>query len=418
MRILHVIASLAPRYGGPSVACPAFCRELARRGHEVFIYTTNVDGRRHMDVPLGQPVIDSDVEICFFPGWTFPPEFKFSFALWRALGRTIPAVDVVHIYSMYIFSATAAAHFCRKFRVPYVLHPHGSLDPYLLRRHALRKRLYSRLFERRKFQDAAAILFNSADEMRLASDWLDGVVPQRSQPGAPFREVIPIGVEEECFNPPRPEAQAHFRQRFPELAGKRILLFFGRLSFKKGMDILTQAFVSVAREQKDVHLLLAGPDTEGYGEKVREWLKASGMLEKATFTGALSGEDRFLALREAEVFALPSYSENFGQAVAEAMACGVPVVVSDRVNISPAVQAAEAGLVVPCDAQRTAAALLQLLRNPALRRQMGARGRRWARENLAEKAVGERMVRLYERIVRQAGAENALRAPLEEHTVL
>ncbi len=418
MRILHVIASVAPRYGGPSATCPALCRELARRGHEVFIYTTNVDGNGRIDVPLDQPVICDGVEIRYFHGWTFPPEYKLSFALANALRKKIPAVDVAHIWSLYIFSASAAAHFCRKFHVPYVLHPHGSLDPYLLRRHALRKQVYSWLFERRKFQGAAAILFNSAEEMRLASDWLDGVVPQRSQPGVPFREVIPVGVEEECFNPPRPEAQAHFRQRFPELAGKRILLFFGRLSFKKGMDILTQAFVSVAREQKEVHLVLAGPDTEGYGEKVREWLKASGMRERATFTGALSGEDRFLALREAEVFVLPSYSENFGQAVAEAMACGVPVVVSDRVNISRAVQAAEAGLVVPCDAQQTAAALLLLLRNRALGRQMGARGRQWARENLAEKAVGERMIRLYEKIVREAGAGNALRAPLEERTVL
>jgi len=417
MRILHVIASIAPRYGGPSTYCPALCRELARRGHEVSIYTTNVDGRGRLRVPLDKPVTQQGIEIRYFPGWTFPPEYKPSLALWHGLREKIPTVDVVHIYSMYIFSATAAAYLCRRFEVPYVLHPHGTLDPYLLGHHALRKRLYSELFERRKFQGAAAILFNSAEEMRLAAPWLDRVLPSASPAGAPVREVIPVGVEEECFASPDSAAQARFRARFPELTGKRVVVFFGRLSFKKGMDILAQAFIRAAREEKDIHLLLAGPDTEDYGKKIQDWLAEAGMQEKATFTGALTGEDRFSALHEAEVFVLPSYTENFGQAVAEAMACGVPVVISDRVNINPAVEAAEAGLVVPCDAQRTAAALLLLLQNPALSRQMGARGRQWVRENLAENAVGERMIQLYEKIVREAGAGNALRAPLEERTV-
>ena len=418
MKILHVIGSLAPRYGGPSVACPALCRELARRGHEVSIYTTNVDGDGWMDVPLDQPVIHDGVEIRYFAAWTFPAEYKLSFGLWRALREKIPTVDVVHVYSMYIFSASAAAYFCRTFRVPYLLHPHGSLDPYLLRRHALRKRLYSWLFERRKFQSAAAILFNSTEEMRLAADWLDRVVPQASRLHTPHQEAIPVGVEEAFFTRPSPEARARFRKTFPQLAGKRIVLFFGRLSFKKGMGILTQAFVRVAKEQKDVHLVLAGPDTEGYGEKVRKWLKASGVLEKATLTGALSGEDRFLTLHEAEVFVLPSYSENFGQAVAEAMACAVPVVVSDCVNISTEVRAAGAGLVVPCDPQQTAEALLQLLKNPSLSQQMGARGCRWVKQNLAERVVGERMVRLYEKIAREMGARKALRTPRKEWTTV
>ena len=418
MRILHVIASLAPRYGGPSVACPAMCRELARRGHEVSIYTTNVDGDQWLDVPLNQPVVNEGVEVRYFPGLTFPREYKLSLPLGQALRRKIPTVDLVHVYSMYIFSATVAAHYCRKYRVPYVLHPHGCLDPYLLRRHAVRKQLYTSAFERRNFRHAAAILFNSTEEMRLAENWLDRQLPPNSGRQLLIRRVVPVGVEEGCFIPAAPAAWKRFHERFPALAGRRIVLFFGRLSFKKGMDILARAFGEVARGFHDAHLVLAGPDTEGYGAKVREWLKADGVLEKATFTGALAGEEKFAALQEAEVFVLPSYAENFGQAVAEAMACAVPVVISDRVNIWPEVKQAGAGLVVGCDAQETAQAILTLLDNPGLGKQMGARGRRWVEDNLTWQVIGGQLVRVYQETVSATVARNALREPLEQGTGL
>lgn len=382
------------------MACPALCQELARRGQEVSIYTTNVDGNRLLDVPLKQAVVKEGVEIRYFSGWRYPWEYKSSLPLLFALREKIQTVDVVHIYSMYIFSSTVAAHYCRKYRVPYLLHPHGSLDPYLRRRHALRKWVYERLFEVRNFQHAAAILFNCREEMRLAADW----------PGLQFRctdgervrkkVVVPVGVEDGWLKGPSPTCSQRFKRKFPHLAGRRIVVFFGRLNFKKGLDVLARAFSQVAREREDIHLVLAGPDQGGYGQKVREWLREGGVLEKATFTGSLVGEDRFAVLREAEVFVLPSYTENFGQSVAEAMACAVPVVISDRVNIWPEVQEARAGLVVGCEPQETAQALWALLENPALGREMGERGRRLVEEKLTWKVVGEQMIQLYQNIAR------------------
>ncbi len=401
MRILHVIASLAPRYGGPSVACPALCRELARRGHEVSIYTTNVDGGGRLQVPLDQPVIEQGVEIRYFPGWTFPPEYKPSLALWRGLQEKIPTADVVHIYSLYIFPSTAAAHLCRKLKVPYLLHPHGTLDPYLLRRHAARKQVYSWLFEQRNFQRAAAVLFNSREEMRLAAEWLDQDLPPNNGEPGPIRAVVPVGVDEDWLRQTTPAARVQFRGKFAELIGRRILLFFGRLSFKKGMEVLAQAFIQVSREHKNLQLVVAGPDAEGYGGKMREWLKAGGVVERATFTGILAGEERIAAMQEAEVFVLPSYSENFGQAVAEAMACGVPVVISNRVNLWPDVEAAGAGLIVDSNSEHTARALLTLLEDPALGRQMGECGRRLVAQRYSWEAVGDQMVELYQEIVRR-----------------
>jgi glycosyltransferase involved in cell wall biosynthesis len=166
------------------------------------------------------------------------------------------------------------------------------------------------------------------------------------------------------------------------------------------LDILARAFAQATRGHEDIHLVLAGPDDDGYGRKVRQWLAEGGALERTTFTGMLKGEDRFAVLQAAEVFALPSYTENFGLVVAEAMASGVPVVISDRVNIWPEVSGAEAGIVVPCDAEATAQALRTLLDDPARGRQLGSNGRKWVVEQLPWNVIGAQMAGVYEEIIR------------------
>src|SRR5713101_6760676 len=113
MKILHVIASLAPRYGGPSTTCPAICREFVRRGHEVTVYTTNAEGNGFMDVPLDRPVVRDGYSIQYFPAWRFPRRYKFSPALLRALRTNVQQFDIAHIWSVYCFSSAASAHACR-----------------------------------------------------------------------------------------------------------------------------------------------------------------------------------------------------------------------------------------------------------------------------------------------------------------
>lgn len=404
MRILQVIASLAPRYGGPSVACPALARELARRGAEVTVFSTNVDGAGKLGVPLDTPVLRDGVRYEYFDGWTLPAEFKFSAALAHALHRRVASFDVVHIYSMYVFSAAAAARACRRHGVPYLLHPHGTLDPYLRRRHPIRKRIYEWLIERHNFRSAAAVLFNSTDEMRLAEEGLSRLCGRAR---IPYSAVIPVGVDDIWFAPPDTSMRNWLFNRFPELAGKRLVVFFGRLSFKKGLDVLARAFAELSRTSEDLHLVLAGPDSEGLGNRLREWFRQAQLLEKVTFTGLLDAQQGRALLATAEVFVLPSYSENFGQAVAEAMACGTPVVVSDRVSLHVEISLAKAGLVVPCNEAATAVAIEQILLDPALAREMGRRGRQCAREKFTWAVVGERMLALYRQIaLRVAATQN------------
>jgi glycosyltransferase involved in cell wall biosynthesis len=407
MRILQAVGPLAACYGGPSIACPELSRELVRQGHQVSIYASNVAGAERLDVPLDRPVFEQGVEIRYFPTLAWSGKYMCSPALWRALRETVAKFDVVHIWSVYGFFNTATAHWCRRRGVPHIVFPHGSLDPYLRRRNRPRKWFYTKLFAERDFRRASAVLFNTNEEMRLASDW-SGLQPSPGANGrVPKRFVVPIGLDPKWFREADADAGERFRQRFPALLGRRLVVYFGRLNFKKGLDILAPAFAQIARDHEDVHLVLAGPGDEDYVRKVKRWLGEGGALDKTTFTGALAGEDRFTVLQQAELFVLPSYTENFGQVVCEAMASGVPVVISDQVNIWPEVAQAEAGLVVPCDAGATAQAMRQLLDDPSRSRRMGSNGRAWVAEHLPWNVVGEHMIRVYEEIVRDRARRHA-----------
>jgi glycosyltransferase involved in cell wall biosynthesis len=379
MRTLHVIPSLAESDGGPSKAALEMCRELTRRSHNAEIYTTNATAQSRSDVLLGQPLSVHGVNVTYFPinGGTY---YKYSYSMAAALKATIPRYDIVHIHSLYQFPSTAAAHYCRKYRVPYILRPHGTLDPFLYKRHPLRKRIYELMIERRNLAAAAAVHFTSEEELRLAT-----------RSGLDFK-----GVE---LDDPLPCAARAADSLWPELRGKRVILFLSRINFKKGLDILAAAFGEVHKVRADAHLVIAGPDIDGYGTKVREWLTAAAALEAATFTGMVLDTRKAALLSRADLFVLPSYSENFGIAVVEAMGAGLPIVISNRVNIWREIDAAHAGFVVTPDARELATAILALLDNPGMARSMGERGHRLAREQFSWRAAGDHLEHLYGQLI-------------------
>lgn len=409
MRILLVIHAVAPRYGGLSVMGPELSRELVRQGHEVSIYTTDVDGPGRLNVPVDRPIVSQGVKMHHFRGWSLPGKFVVSLGLWRALRDTVRHFDIVHSWSVYSFSNVATAYWCRKRDVPHMVFPHGSLDPFLLRRNRPRKWLYAKLFAERDYRQASAVLFNTEEEMRLALKW-SGLKEAEGDTGKrPKRFVVPVGIDPSWLQGPDAAAGGRLRNKFPQLKGRRLVVCLGRINFKKGLDILARAFARIARDRDDLHLVVAGPDSEGYGKNVRRWLADGGVLEKTTFTGPLAGEERLAVMQQAEVFALPSYTENFGGVVTEAMASSVPVVISDQVNIWPDVSRAGAGLIVPCDVEATAQALRIILDDPERGKQMGRNGRRWVAEHLPWKVVAAQMARAYEEIVRDHGARRDTR---------
>ena len=388
MRILHVIPSLAARYGGPPKAAQELCRELVRRGQQVCIYTTDLDGPARLEVPVDQAIRGEDgVE-----RWYFSTQrsglYGFSIALVNAIRKNIKSFDVVHIHSLYRFSSTIAAHFCQRYEVPYILRPHGTLDPFIYHRHRLRKIVYERLIENRNLERAAAVHFTAAEEMSLARSL-----------GLKFRGVVvPLGIDIATPTSSRDELRADFAREWPAAHGKKVILFFGRLTLKKGLDLLVKAFGRIARSRTDVHLFLAGPDDEGFGRKVHLWLKEEGVLDRTTFAGMLTGKRKEAALASADIFVLPSYTENFGLAVIEALAAGLPSVISNKINIWRELSNAGAAVVVNCDAQEVASAISTLLDDAEQRNRLGEAGKRLVAEQFTWSIVADRMIALYREV--------------------
>jgi glycosyltransferase involved in cell wall biosynthesis len=386
MKILHVIANLAPRYGGPSKACLEMSQAITELGHKVTIYSTNQNGPAVLDMPTDIAVNRNGVEIRYFP-IQYPRFWGTSLPLANALREKIKVFDIVHIHSLYLFHSMISGYYCRKFNIPYLIRPHGTLDPFIYKRHRYRKFIIESLFENKNIKNAAAIHFTSEKEKALAASYIfktPSIVIPNGLNVIDYKSLPVLGM---------------FRSCYPETLGKKIILFFGRINFKKGLDILVRSFAKIAKARDDVHLVITGPDNEGFGDKVRGWLKEQGILDRATFTGMLLDKEKLSVLRDADIFVLPSYSENFGISVIEAMACGIPVVISDKVNIWREVVLNGAGKVAACDSDRFADMISYLLDNPEEARLMGKNGKTLAIERFQWSSVALSLENAYRSII-------------------
>ncbi len=214
--------------------------------------------------------------------------------------------------------------------------------------------------------------------------------------------VVPIGLNvDEYANNPSGE---NIFSRFPELKGKKIILFLGRINFVKGLDILVKSFSIVARVRKDVHLLIAGPDDDDYGKNVAIWLKEEGVLARTTFAGMLHDEEKLEAFFNSFMFVLPSYSESFGISVLEAMACGLPVIVSDKVNLWPEIVEAKAGEVAPCDAEAFSRKIIRILDDAEYAKQMGENGKTLVKTKYSWREIAVKMISAYSSIIQRYNA--------------
>lgn len=356
-------------------------RAIARRGHEVEILTTDRDAETDEGLVAGMVREEAGVTLRIFAQGQ-PRAFATSWPLARALDAAVARADVVHLHSLFLFHVWATARACRRHAKPYLLRPHGTLDPFIRARRPLEKRLLGLLFQDRVIREAAALHWTAAEEATLAAPATFGV----------RGVVVPNGLDlAEYATLP---AAGRFRARVPSIGGRRIVLFLSRLNFKKGLDLLVPAFARVAKGRDDLHLVIAGPD-DGMEAPARGWASAHGVAGQVSFVGHLAGVEKLAAFRDAECFALPSYSENFGIAVVEAMACGLPVLVSDKVNIWREIAAAGAGLVATTTVDDVAAKLGALLDDPAKAKAMGAAGRGLATERYDWSKIAERLEAVY-----------------------
>ena len=387
IRVLHVIASLAARTGGPAKACLEMARAVARRGHAVEILTTDRDAAPGEGLTAGATLARDGVAIRVF-AQDSPRSFATSWGLARALPGAVGSADVVHIHSLHLFHVWAASRACHRLGKPYLLRPHGTLDPLIRARRPALKRALGLAFENAAIRRAAAIHVTAAEEGELARPALFGA----------RIVVIPNGLDLDAYAKPPPGA---FRGRHPEIGARRIVLFLSRLNFKKGLDLLIPGFARASREAGDLHLVIAGPD-DGMAAAARAWVAEQGIADRVSFVGLLDHTSKLAALADSFCFALPSYSENFGIAVAEAMACAVPVAISDRVNIWREITAAGAGLVGPPTVDEVARQIATLAREPEAARRMGEAGHRLVADRFQWSDIAARLEAVYRAVA--AGA--------------
>lgn len=389
LKILHVQETLSPRYGGPASALPQLVAAQAAAGHDVVVVTTNADHPVGVYHKPGWSTLANDAVKVLY-GSTQSTRLRISAQVARYLVRSITEFDVVHVHGAYRFPPTFAASLARRRGVPYIIRPHGSLDPFLYDMSTMGsvklKRAYERLFDLPNMHGAGAVHYTAEDERERAS-FLEVRAPSF---------VLPNGIDWARYRDL--PARGAFRARW-SLNDAPLVLFLGRLHVKKGLDLLIPAFDTVRRQEPKAQLVVAGPENDDYGMRVRSWVKARGMESQVHFVGTLHGADVVQAYVDADVFALPSYTENFGMTVAEAMACALPVVISDAVNIHAEVSRAGAGLVTSCDADETATAVLRLLRDPNRRRTMGQAGRQLVQTNYSWPAIVHALTKEYEAVI-------------------
>jgi glycosyltransferase involved in cell wall biosynthesis len=388
MKVLHVIPAVAPRYGGPSGAIFTMCRALQESDVDVLIATTNADGRRKLPVAVGQELAYQQVRTIFFD-WQWNQAFQYSrpFTVW--LRQRVADFDAVHIHAVFSHACLAASRACQKRKVPYIVRPLGSLDPWSLKQKRLRKQIFRRLGVDRMLDQAAAIHYTTTEEQRLAEEAL----------GLRRGLVIPLGFDLDLSV--GETAAGNFDAVFPGLSNNPYILFLSRIHPKKGLEILLEAFLELKKREEFAawKLLIAGDGEPAYVASLRQLVGQGIGSQDVLFTGWLEGEKKVAAIKQASLLALPSYQENFGICVVEALALGVPVLISPYVNLAEDIKKADVGWVASLEQTDFVKALAEALGNPDERVQRGMRGRDFAQRFSATR-MAEDLVSLYHAVAK------------------
>lgn len=328
MKILHLLSTIDPRAGGPTEGVRQSGISLKSMGHDVEVVT--------LDDPHAPWLAAFPLKV-----HALGPS-KGNYGL---CPRLVPWLrdhaarfDAVIVNGLWQYHSYAAWKALRGMGVPYYVFPHGMLDPWFKRTYPLKhlkKSLYWPWAEYRVLRDAERVLFTAEEERVLAR--------QSFRLYRANEEVVAFGT-----NPPPGDGErlrADFLAAYPQLVDKRLILFLGRIHEKKGCDLLLKAFASVRDLDANAHLVMAGPDGGEWGAQLQTLARELGIAERITWTGMLAGDVKWGAFHASDAFALPSHQENFGIAVAEALGCSLPVLISDKVNIWREVKADGAGIV-------------------------------------------------------------------------
>lgn len=383
MKVLHVIPSVNPALGGPTQVVLSLVKALRATGVDAEIATTNDNGSKLLDVPLNQRIEYKGVPIWFFPRFAHPmKEFIFSAELTRWLWQHVPDYDLINTHYLFSYASTCAGAIARWQQVPYIVRTLGQLTPWALAQSRLKKQIYASLIERHNLNRAAAIHCTSVGEAEDVQKF--GIKTPTI--------TLPLGVEQTIA---LPEAKQKLREVYGLAPKTPIVLFLSRLHYKKRPELLLRSLSHLATQGKDFHLILAGSGEPSYLSELKNLVSSLGLTARTSFPGFAIGQDKQLLLQGADIFVLPSFSENFGVAVAEAMGNGLPVIVTPDVQIAPEIAAASAGLVVSGQERAFSEAIAQLLASPDLRYQLGENGKRLVSRRYCWRAIARKLACVY-----------------------
>ena len=391
MKILHVTPAYEPAWktGGVVRAISLLCRGLVSLGHKVTVYTTNTDGTNYLSVPVNQPVDVGGVEVWYFHT-PMPRFFRYSRELAKACRNSISRFDIVHIASFWNYPAIPAAKECKKRRIPYVVSTHGTLIDDAVNRKKLRKLIYLKLFDNRNITGASAIHFTAKLERKTTTLFYPNGVPSF---------IVPNGLDLEEFAS-LPNKSHSFNGEFGLPPQNKVIAYLGRLDPRKGLDVLIISLSEVAKRFPMLSLLVVGPDSYEYKSHLEDIVRREGLNNIVKFVGFLEPSKRNFLFSNTDILILPAWEgENFGYAAVEAMATGIPVLVSENVGICDAVREDGAGLVVSVNEDVIANALIEMLSNPERLKEMGKAAYESARKRYDIKVVAKLMAKAYEDIL-------------------
>ena len=364
MKVLHVTSSYAPAWqtGGVTRVVYEIATREAGLGHQVSVFTTDW-GIPRGHPRRGNPADLEGVSVRYFRNLSeVLARNKIILPLLApaTLRREVAGFDVVHIHEHRTLLAAAAAHYARKAGVPYIVQPHGSL-PFGIGK----ARLYG-LF----YLVAGRAIIEGASRLVASNDFEAGQFAGAGIPAGRC-EIIPNGIDTAaCVPPPGGET---FRAAYGIPASGKVVLYLGRLNPIKGIDILIRAFSSVAAERGDVRLVIAGPD-DGYLAGIQRLVGDPGLAGRVLVTGPLPERMKFLALRDADLFVLPSRYDNFPVTVLEALACGTPALITSHCGLAGMVREA-GGPVADGDEASISAGIRLLLGDEAAAEAYAAKAR-------------------------------------------
>ncbi len=407
MKILQIIPSISLIYGGPSQMVRGLSAALAEQGVYVTILTTNSNGdfgQLPLSVPLAQPLEEQGYEVIYFNCSPFR-RYKFSLGLLNWLWHHGQDYDLAHIHALFSPISTAAATLCRLRKLPYILRPLGTLDPLDLRKKQALKKIYGNLLERPNLQGAAAIHFTTQQEADVS---------ERYGTNSPAI-ILPLGV-----TPPSLSDLEPFPLPIIEATDNQIptLLFLSRIDPKKGLELLISALENLKKVGANFHFILAGsnPQDPDYEQQILAQVQASTIATDTAIAGFVEGEAKWHLLKQADLLILPSYYENFGIVVAEAMAVGTPVLISDQVYIWPAVKAAEAGWISSCSIQSLTEQIQVALKDPQELKRRGQNAQRLASEQYTWPAIAAQTITIYQNLLQKSRQPAQKRAEVPPQT--